>query len=403
MTTDSPRRLLTLALAAAATTAVVAQPQWQDVIRNLRHPDADTRLSAVERLGRANHVAAVEPVAPLVRDPDDRVQAAALEAELTFFLADRVSDRRLFGGGRSRAQQAFDAGPLVRTAAAAPPALIDALIAAIRDENARVRFDAVHALGFIAEPPLSPDQLRALTEELDHYDPVIRAATARVLGRFGQREAGDRLLAAIDDSRETVRVFAVEALGLIREDRAAPKLRDLIARADGRDTEGLLLALARIAAPDDLAAFRQLLADRNAGARRAGAEGIGRAGDTASIDALEKLLTADREASVRLAAAFALQRLGRTQSHVIAARLAEDAEYIQARDYLLELGRGAVPGLYAALEVARTSRHRADLIQAIGYLGSPDDLAVLQAFLADRDERVQRAATSAVLRLKRAG
>jgi HEAT repeat protein len=238
--TDSSRRVLVLTLTAAATTVVAAQPQWQDVIRNLRHPDAETRLSAVERLGRANHVAAVEPVAPLVRDPDDRVQAAALEAELAFFLADRVSDRRLFGGGRSRAQQAFDAGPLVRTAAAAPPALIDALIAAIRDENARVRFDAVHALGFIAEPPLAPDQLRALTEELDHYDPIIRAATARVLGRLGQREAGDRLLAAIDDSRETVRVFAVEALGLIREDRVAPRLRDLIARADGRDTEGLV-------------------------------------------------------------------------------------------------------------------------------------------------------------------
>jgi HEAT repeat protein len=200
-----------------------------------------------------------------------------------------------------------------------------------------------------------------------------------------------------------VRVFAVEALGLIREDRAAPKLRDLIARADGRDTEGLVLALARIGAPDDLPTFRQLLAGRSAGVRRAGAEGIGRAGDTASIDALEKVLAGDREASVRLAAAFALQRLGRTQSHVIAAGLAEDDEYVQARDYLFELGRAAVPGLHAALEVARTSRHRADLIQAIGHLGSPDDLAILQAFLADRDERVQRAATSAVLRLKRAG
>ncbi len=154
-------RLVQLCAAAVSywtlTGAVAAQPQWQDVIRNLRHPNAETRLDAVERLGRAGYVAAVDPLAPLVRDPDDRVQAAAIDAELTFFLSDRLSDRRILGvgGSKSRAQLAFEGGPLLRTAVPAPPSLVDVLIAAIRDENARVRFDAVHALGFIAEAPLA--------------------------------------------------------------------------------------------------------------------------------------------------------------------------------------------------------------------------------------------------------
>src|SRR5262245_42476437 len=147
---------------------LAGQAQWQDVVRNLRHPDVDVRLHAVERLGQAGYVQGIEPVAPLLADPDDRVQAAALEAELTFFITERLGGTRVLGMGssKSRAQEAFDIGPFIRTATPAPAALIDSFITAMRDENARVRFDAVHALGFIAEAPLPPNQIKALAAEL---------------------------------------------------------------------------------------------------------------------------------------------------------------------------------------------------------------------------------------------
>src|SRR5689334_1334092 len=196
---------------ARPTASVSAQAQWQDVIRNLRNPSIVTRLDAVRRLGAAGYTAAIEPVAPLIADSDDMVQAAALEAELTFFLTEPVGGTRVLGMGssKSRAQEAFDAGPLIRTATPAPAALIDALIKAMRDENPRVRFDAVHALGFIAEAPLPSEQVRALAAELDHYDPIVRAATARVLGRLRSREAGALLVNALADSNSTVRHYAV--------------------------------------------------------------------------------------------------------------------------------------------------------------------------------------------------
>jgi HEAT repeat protein len=386
-----------LVLVGAAGAIVLAQPEWQDVVRNLRHPNPETRLDAVDRLGRAGYVAAIEPIAPLVADADDRVQAAAIEAELSFFLTERVTSTR----AKSRAQQAFEAGPLVRGSAAAPATLIDVLVTAIRDENARVRFDAVHAVGFIAEPPLPAGQVRALSEELDHYDPVIRMATARVLGRLGQREASDRLLRALDDSNSTVRQFAVESLGLVREDRAVHRLRDLIVRSGGKNIDGFVLALARIGVPDDLALFRQHLASPNAPTRRAAAEGLGRLEDRASIESLEQLAKTDPSASVRLAAAFALQRLGQAQSHTIASMLILEREGEQARGYLFELGRAAVPGLQSVLAVATDSRHRADLVQAVGYLGTTADLPLIEPFLKDRDARVSRAATHAMYRLRR--
>lgn len=116
------KRSLALVLLGVCLLPVLAAGQtpaeWQDVIRNLRHPNPQTRLSAVEKLGAAGYVPAVEPVSALIADPDDRVQLAAIDAELTFFLSDRVSS------GKSLAQQAFEAGPTFRTAGVAPAVLI---------------------------------------------------------------------------------------------------------------------------------------------------------------------------------------------------------------------------------------------------------------------------------------
>jgi HEAT repeat protein len=401
----SPRVLAAVVLAGVACTSAAAasQLQWQDVIRNLRHPEADERLEAVEELRRSNHLAAIEPIASLIRDPDDRVQAAALEAELTFFLNENVGDRRILdiGGQKSRAQQAFDSGPLIRNAMSAPPVLIDALIGAMRDANARVRFDAIHTLGFVAEPPLPLEQLRLLAGELDHYDPVMRIATARVLGRLGQRQAGDALTAALQDSNATVRRYVVEALGLIREDRALIALRDRLAWSKGENVDGIVLALARIGSPDDAAMFRQGLNDRSENIRRAAAEGLGRAGDRGAIDGLRRLMMTDRSETVRMAAAFGLQKLGEVQTHTLGSMLILDDEGPQALGYLLELGPAAVPGIHEVFKVATDPRHIADLIQTLGYLGSASDLPTVEFFLKSPDERVVRAATAASARLRR--
>lgn len=199
--------------------------EWQDVIRNLRHPNPATRLDAVERLARAGYYAAAEAVAPLIADPDDRVQAAAIDAQLRFFQSDRID------GSKSAAQAAFEAGPLLRGAAPVPLTVLDALLVAVRDEHPRVQFDAIHAFGFLADAPISDDLTRRLVAELDHYDPTIRAATARVIGRLRVAGAADALLTALGDSSPVVRQYAVESLGILKETRAAAPIRERIASA----------------------------------------------------------------------------------------------------------------------------------------------------------------------------
>ena len=92
---------------------------------------------------------------------------------------------------------------------------------------------------------------------------------------------------------------------------------------------------------------------------------------------------------------------GRSQAHIIAANLVVEEVSAQARDYLLEIGRAAVPALQATLKVATDGRHRADLVQLVGYVGTADDIGVIEPLAGDRDERVRRAVTAAVQRLRR--
>ncbi len=402
-----PRAALTLGAAVLLTAAASAQTAtWQDVIRNLRHPDAKVRLEAVRQLGDAAYASAADRVAPLVGDPDDEVQSAAIDAELTFFLVEPIGARRtlgFLGPSRPRAQEAFEAGPLVRSAMPAPPELVDALIAAIRDENPRVQFDAVHALGIIAEPPLSDQQAAGLIDDLDHYDATIRAATARVIGRLRLQPAADKLIAGLSDSSPVVQRFAIEALGLIRVSRAAALIAQVLRREEkGEMASTALLALARLAQPASAELFRAHLADKDPEMRRAALEGLGRLGGPASAGTVRPFATGDPKSAVRLAACFALDRLGESQAPALVAALASRETGAQARDYLLEIGRSVLPALQAALRAPVDARHRADLLHVLGFIGSAEDAAVANDYRQDPDEDVARAAADALLRLRRA-
>ncbi len=197
----------------------------------------------------------------------------------------------------------------------------------MRDENARVRFDAVHALGFIAEAPLAAGSVAGAGRRagsLRSGDTCRDGARARPAAASAKRAIG--CSAPVDDSSQTVRQFAVESLGFVREDRALPRMRDLIARAGDRNVDGLALALARIGAPDDLALLQGApdRPERRRPARRGGRRSDGSATGRRSGDRTGRN-DHDRTPAVRLAAAFALHRLGRGQSQEIAAMLADES------------------------------------------------------------------------------
>lgn len=402
------RRVLVswLAVASVASAPAAQQPlRFDDVIRNLRNPDAKVRLSALEVLHEAKYPEAIGPIAPLVNDPVDDVQLAAIQTELSFYLVDDVKARRRVGfviekRSPAVAQAAFNLPPSRRWPRATPPELVAALVKAIDDENPRVRLEAVYAIGIVGNPPLAPPDAQGLIKALDHYDPAIRTAAGEVIGRLKVTDAGDALFKAINDSQPPVRYAAMHALGRLREARAIGALTDQLKYyVKGEGAWSALEALARIADPSSVPLFRERLTDKDPNIRRAAAEGLGRAGDTSALEPLTAAATTDPSDMVRAAMAFALQKLGQNYAQRMVDAMTSSRVIPQVQEYLLELGPPVAPAILSFLQEPEPSIRLA-VADVLGFIGGDAAVAPLQAATQDRDPEVAAAAKRALERLK---
>ena len=336
-------RALTVSLLLCAAPVIAQQHRYDDVVRNLRNPDPKVRLASVELLRESRYPEAIDPVAALVIDPVDQIQLEAIAAELSFFLDEDIRTKKRVGGvvevrNAGAAAAAFELGPLAFTNRPAPPELVENFLRAIDDENPKVRSEAIYALGTVAGRVLSEGESAQLIKALDHYDPAIRAAAARVVGRLNVVGAGDALLKAVSDSQPAVRFAAMRALGAIDETRAIQTLTEqLNFYGKGEGAWSALDALARIADPSSVPLFKARLADKDPFIRRAAAEGLARAGDTSELPALETGAGNDPSEMARAAMVFALQKLGRNSMPRLVGLLESRKIAPQVAEYLVEL------------------------------------------------------------------
>ena len=383
------------------------QLRFDDVVRNLRNPDPKARLASLQLLRESGYLEAIGPIAPLVTDPVDQVQLAAIETELSFYTVDEVNTRKRVAfvvevRGASKAEAVFAAGPLAVWPRPAPPELIGALLKAVDDENPKVRLEAIYTIGSIARPPVVKEHVPGLLSALDHYDPAIRAAAARVIGRLGADGVTDALIKAVNDSQEPVRFAAMRALGQVRAASAVQALtQQLEFYKRGEGAWSALDALARIAHGSSVPVFTARLADRDSFMRRAAIEGLARTKHEPSIPALESALATDGSRTVRAAAAFALQSLGRAEHGRLAQFLGDDDLAPQIAEYFIELGPSTTVGLIPSLKDTDASV-RGNAAVVLGGIGNPSHIVVLQPLLHDRNREVVRAAERAIQRIKMA-
>jgi HEAT repeat protein len=391
---------LALALLASA-----QQLRFDDVVRNLRSPDPKVRVSAVRLLRDAKYPEAIAPLAPLVLDSNDDIQLETIDAEVAFFLEQDVKSKRMVAFVVEKrtsaiAAAAFDLGPLAVWPRPVPPELVTALLQAVDDENQKVRLEAIYALGVIAKAPLAADQVQRLIKALDHYDPAVRAGAARAIGRIKVGEAGDALIKAVNDSQAEVRYAAMRALGAIREPRAVTALTEQFAfYKKGEGAWSALDALAQIGAPASAPLFKERLLDKDQFIRRAAAEGLGRARDVGSIDALEKNVTTDDSPMVRLASAFAMLKLGRNYAARLVDMMNSPKVMAQGQEYLIEIGAAMIPTLLPRLADPDADVREA-LVDVLGVIGDASNLPALQLATQDRDDSVAAAGKRAIARIQ---
>ena len=171
------------ALVAVCSTAAAQPMAFEDVVRNLRNPDPKIRMSALQLLHDAKYPEAIIPIAALIKDPVNEIQLGAIDAELSFFLADTVTTKSRVAfvvevRSEGRAAKAFEMGPMVALPKPVPQEVVRALLEALDDETPQVRVEALYTLGVIGRGPLTGDEGAMLIKALDHYDPAIRATAA---------------------------------------------------------------------------------------------------------------------------------------------------------------------------------------------------------------------------------
>ena len=208
------------------------------------------------------------------------------------------------------------------------------------------------------------------------------------------------MLKAVNDSQAEVRYASMRALGAIKDARAVNALNEqLVFYKKGEGAWSALDALARMGAPVTIPVFRERMNDKDPYLRRAAIEGLGRAGDKSSIDALEKIPVGDESPTVRLAALFALQKLGRNTVGRIADMMGNPKLLSQGQDYLVELGPSHVTALVPRLQEPDADVREA-MADVLGMIGDAAVVPPLQAALKDRDASVAAAARRAIAKIQ---
>jgi len=431
-------RALAVALAAAwalaaAVPAAAQQVAFESVVSKLKDVDPKTRLDGLKLLRDAGYLEAVPAMAPLIADPDDQVQGAAVEAVVAMYLVDEKYTREyardlVNDKGGTLPLFAFVQGPGATIANLPPVSVIRGLIQAAGAANVRTRFDAAYAMAVLGRPlvllgqfPDGRAAVNRLMAILHELDPTMRLAATHSLGRLmgaadrnptaspeltSQRtEVGDQIVAGMNDGDAMIRLASMAALAEMRYERAVQSLTDLFNYyKKGPEAMAAFDAVAKIGHPGSLPVFLAHLNNNDAHVRRLAVEGIARTGDKAAMAEMESRTAGDQSAFVGHARAFARARTG---DYSQLAKLVDGFKFSLLQsdtfDYLVELGPAAASEL-APFASNKDAKVRAGIAEVLGIIGPQSSLAVIEGLVRDKSDLVAAAAERSQRRLSaRAG
>ena len=402
-----------------------AQVPYEQALRDLGSADAATRLRTVQMLRDAAYPESAIPLAKLIVDPQDGVQLGAIAAELNIFIAEKIVPRKRVGfvvelRTPIAADAIFRSGPLAVGPRPVPIEVLDALRTAARDDNPRVRLEALYAFGVLAVEPGGDrrrELLRAsgpdLAAMIGAVDPAHRYAALQVIGRVFERRlhdepidqnVGDGVISALNEKEPAIQAAAMQALGAMRYDRAVQGLMDLFQyHAKGDMAASALDAIAHIGHPSSAPLLVAQLASKNATLKGMAVEGLARAGDRARLGDVQSAIRTDQNGSVQLAGSFASVMLsgeaGGGGLATIVEELANPRLREQARWYLIEAAPGRTQAFTRFLQDP-DALVRAALVDALGLSDDSAATALVQPMASDKDVQVARAVERALARLR---
>ena len=232
---------------------------------------------------------------------------------------------------------------------------------------------------------------------LDEEDPRLRFAAVRALGQIRNAAAAPRLLALLSDSHKELRFAAIEALGQIRAPAAVLPLVEALRDGDRNLRRAAAEALGEIRDPQAVPALLIALDDDHWSVRCGAAAALGRLGSPKAIGALS-LRVEDPDPTVCRAAVTALGEIGdpRAAGRLVRA-LEEPALQPAALEALRRLGPPALPEIERAfVSGALTPEVRRLLVDLAGRLEDVATRRLLLAGLEDPSPAVRKDAAIAL-------
>ena len=223
--------------------------------------------------------------------------------------------------------------------------------------------------------------------------------------------AGPGLAFLLRDLDEKVRIAALQTTGILRNQSAAPEVRDAIDHPLTPKTQREALdALAMLAGPadsTDRGIFLRYLNDRDEGLRTASAEGLARLKNPGDRVVLEKVFETERSANAHISEAFAIVSLGNRQMsefspmQYLLNNLNVKAYRTTAIAFLTELARD--PDVRQAIYPILTHASRDEktgISIVLARSGDRDSEQYLEALLKDSDPEVMQESTRSLRTLR---
>ncbi|HVU25448.1 MAG TPA: discoidin domain-containing protein [Opitutus sp.] len=298
----------------------------------LGHASPVTQLALVQSVGNRHLAAAVPLIAPLVRDADARLAAAAVRALAQIATPAALDALRTAPDPAApdvveaslaiaRALPAANAvsiynatiatrGAPAHLRAAAFLGLLDAepdqaparFVAALNGSDRALKPVVIEAIA--AHP--APELTRVLASELSRFDAPTQAAVIAALGRRGDPAANRAIVAAVESADAGVRAAAFDALSrLPGSGETAAALANAVAHGNSDDIKLARQALARLDGPGVSAAVVAGAASGSPALRIVYLQAIGDRYMTESVPVLLKT-RGDSDAAIRIAALAAL-------------------------------------------------------------------------------------------------
>lgn len=364
-----------------------------------RESSSRNREEIVDGLGRIRDASAIPGLREaLLTDYEKRVRLAAVDAFLQLYIPPADA-----GGFFDRVQSIFSADerPVVAPNIRVDPAVGEALALGLStDFDSDVRTEAAYALGSLR----LADQLQVLMDAAEgpwnRESRSVRIAAIQAIGVIGGQQGGPTLARLLRDSDDAVVEEAVRSIGRIGYREAYPVLANLYEANYDEDLGELALeSIAMMRFPEARPTFEAALDSRDDVIRQIAAEGLARIDSPPSL--FSQRIVNERDAEVRLALAFALVASDQPAylDQLIEALDTRRAQ--QAETYLFELGRyeGKLNELFPHLRNPNPDI-RARLLGVMGRIGRAEARPYVEPLTRDPETRVMEAAVDAMRRLE---